>query len=64
MGNTFKLPNLQKYIQQEMKLDVVRLEGFNKANVDPKLAAGLSENVLSMASAYGLALAGARNCGN
>ena len=58
MGNTFKQPNLQKYIQQEMKLEVTRLEGFNKAFVDPKLAAGLSEHVLTMAAAYGLALQG------
>lgn len=58
MGNPFKLPNLQKYLQQELKLDVVRLEGFKRANTDGRLAAGLSENVLSLTTAYGLALQG------
>jgi len=58
MGNTFKLPNLQKYIQQELKMEVVRLEHFKKANIDGKLAAGLNEHILAMTGAYGLALQG------
>lgn len=58
MGNPFKLPNLQKYIQQELKMEVVRLEGFQKIQVDSKLAAGLNEHILSMGGAAGLALQG------
>ncbi len=58
MGNTFRLPNLQKYIQQELKMEVVRLEHFKKANIDGKLAAGLNEHILAMTGAYGLALQG------
>jgi len=58
MGNPFKLPNLQKYIQQELKMDVTRLESFKKATVDSKLAPGLNEHILGMAGAYGLALQG------
>lgn len=58
VGNPFKLPNLQKYLQQELKMEVVRLESFQKASSDSKLAAGLQENILSLPVAYGLALQG------
>jgi type IV pilus assembly protein PilM len=54
MGNPFKLPNLQKYLQQELKMDVVRLESFRHATVEK--AAAFSENILSMSTAYGLAV--------
>ena len=54
MGNPFKLPNLQKYLQQELKMDVVRLESYRMANVEK--AAAFSENILSMTAAYGLAV--------
>jgi type IV pilus assembly protein PilM len=53
MGNPFKLPNLQKYLQQELKMEVTRLESFRKATVEK--AAAFSENILSMATAFGLA---------
>jgi hypothetical protein len=54
MGNPFKLPNLQKYLQQELKMDVCRLESFKKATVEK--AAAFSENILSMSTAFGLAV--------
>jgi type IV pilus assembly protein PilM len=54
MGNPFKLPNLQKYLQQELKIEVVRLESYKQANVEK--AAAFSENILSMSAAYGLAI--------
>jgi type IV pilus assembly protein PilM len=54
MGNPFKLPNLQKYLQQELKMEVCRLESFKKATVEK--AAAFSENILSMSAAYGLAV--------
>lgn len=54
MGNPFKLPNLQKYLQQELKMDVERLENFRNANVEK--AAAFSESILSMTTAYGLAV--------
>lgn len=58
MGNPFKLPNLQKYIQQEMKMEVVRLENLKKIEVDAKLAPGLHEHILALGGALGLALQG------
>ncbi len=58
MGNPFKLPNLQKYLQQELKMEVIRLDNFRKMKSDSKLAAGLNEVILSMTTAYGLASQG------
>ncbi|MGN6367328.1 MAG: type IV pilus assembly protein PilM [Phycisphaerae bacterium] len=58
MGNPFKLPNLQKYLQQELKMEVVRLDGFRRVRTDGKLAAGFNEAALGMAAAYGLAVQG------
>jgi type IV pilus assembly protein PilM len=54
MGNPFKLPNLQKYLQQELKMEVVRVEQFQNANVEK--AAAFNEEILSMGAAYGLAV--------
>jgi type IV pilus assembly protein PilM len=57
VGGTFRLPGLQKYLQQNLSLDVERLDTIAAgAPVDPKLAATFNENLLSVISAYGLAL--------
>lgn len=59
LGGTFRLPNLVRYLQQNLQLDVVRVDSFRAgAPADPKQAAGFTENLLSLASAYGLALQG------
>ncbi len=57
LGNTFRLPTLQKYLQQNLQIDVERLDAFNAgAPDDGRLAAVLNDNIASMAGAYGLAL--------
>jgi type IV pilus assembly protein PilM len=58
MGNPFRLANLQKYLQQYLGLPVQRLEGFNKIEAESKLAAALSDQLLGVSVAYGLALQG------
>ena len=57
LGGTFKLPGLQKYLQQNLSMDVERLDNVS-ANppTDPKLVPTFNENLLSVVSAYGLAL--------
>ncbi len=59
LGGTFKLPNLLRYLQQNLQLEVERMDSF-RAGVpsDAKQAAGFNENMLSLAGAYGLALQG------
>ncbi|MDB5323912.1 MAG: pilM, partial [Phycisphaerales bacterium] len=57
LGNTFRLPTLQKYLQQNLQIDVERLDAFQAgAPADGRLAALLNDNIASMAGAYGLAL--------
>ena len=57
LGGTFRLPGLQKYLQQNLQLDVERLNGLSAgAPSDSKLATTFNENLLSLVGAYGLAL--------
>ena len=57
LGNTFKLPGLQRYLQQNLTLEVHRLDRLGTGALeDPKLAGLFSDNLLSSAGAYGLAL--------
>ena len=57
LGSTFKLPGLQKYLQQNLQLPVERIDAFAAgAPADPKLAAIFGDNLLSIVSAYGLAV--------
>jgi type IV pilus assembly protein PilM len=57
LGGTFKLPGLQKYLQQNLSLEVVKLDSLGQnPPTDAKVAATLNENILSAVSAYGLAL--------
>ncbi|HRK32025.1 MAG TPA: type IV pilus assembly protein PilM [Tepidisphaeraceae bacterium] len=57
IGGTFKLPGLQKYLQQNLQLDIERLDTVAAAPAqDSKIAPNFSENVLSLVTSYGLAV--------
>jgi type IV pilus assembly protein PilM len=57
LGGTFRLPGLQKYLQQNLQLEMVRIDHLSAgAPGDARMAALFSENILSSVSAYGLAL--------
>lgn len=58
VGSTFKLPGIQKFLKQQLQIEVAKPEGFNRLEVDNKIASEFSENALSMVTAYGLALQG------
>jgi type IV pilus assembly protein PilM len=60
LGNGFKLPGLQKFLQQNLNgLDVEKLEEFSKLTGDDvKNAPQFVENLPSFAVSYGLALQG------
>src|SRR3954447_6381402 len=59
LGGTFRLPGLQKYLQQNLQLDVERLDTISAApSADSKVAPTFNENILSIVSAYGLAIQG------
>ncbi len=59
MGNGFKLPGLQKFLQQNLSNEVGRLEGFDKlAGDEVKSAPQFQDNLASFAVAYGLGVQG------
>ena len=59
LGNGFRLPGLQKYLEQNLGLPVDRVDSFNKLSPSAAVnAPAFTENVLSFAVAYGLALQG------
>jgi type IV pilus assembly protein PilM len=57
LGGTFRLPGLQKYLQQNLQLEVHRVDRLGAGAPDNAQAAAIfNENLLSTISAYGLAL--------
>jgi type IV pilus assembly protein PilM len=59
VGNGFKLAGLQKFLQQNLQMDVERIDSFQALAGDTVLNAPLfQENLLSFAVSYGLALQG------
>jgi len=57
LGGAFKLAGLQKYLQQNLQLEVEKLNDFAAgAPADAKLATTFNQNLLSLTSAYGLAI--------
>lgn len=57
-GSTFRLPGLQKFLKQQLQLDVVRLDSFKRVHVEGKQEADFVEHTINFATAYGLALQG------
>lgn len=58
VGSTWKLPGLQKYLKQNLQMQVARPDGFAQLEVEDRRAAEFSSVAVNMATAYGLALQG------
>lgn len=59
LGNAFRLPGLQKYLQEKLQLEVRKLTGLERVKGEDVLSAPtFTENILSFAVATGLALQG------
>ncbi|HEY8751856.1 MAG TPA: type IV pilus assembly protein PilM [Tepidisphaeraceae bacterium] len=57
LGGTFRLPGLQKYVQQNLQIDVHRIDRLGAGTpADARAATSFNENILSSCSAYGLAI--------
>ncbi|HWE96792.1 MAG TPA: type IV pilus assembly protein PilM [Tepidisphaeraceae bacterium] len=57
LGGTFRLPGLQKYLQQNLQLEVTRIDRLAASTpAEARFAGMFNENILSAVSAYGLAL--------
>jgi len=60
LGNGFKLPGLQKFLQQNLNHEVEKVDAFQRLEGDEvKAAPQFQDNLASFAVAYGLALQGA-----
>jgi len=58
MGSTFRLMGLRKFLSQQLQMDVVRLDAFERLKIDGARESDLSAATLNFATAYGLALQG------
>jgi len=59
MGNAFRLPGLQKFLEEKLGLPVKRLQKYSRLTGDAVLnAPAFQENLGTFATAYGLALQG------
>lgn len=59
LGNAFRLPGLQKFLQEKLQLDVRKLSQMKRLEGDDVTGQPqFKENILSFAVAYGLALQG------
>lgn len=58
VGSTFRLPGLQKFLKQQLQLEVSRPDGFEQIVVEDRRQAALAEQAMNMFTAYGLALQG------
>ncbi len=59
LGNAFRLPGLQKFLSEKLQLEVKKLNKMERIDGDQVVAQqAFSENVLTFAVAYGLALQG------
>jgi len=59
LGNAFRLPVLQKFLGEKLGLEVRKLDKMQRLEGEEVLSAGIyTENILSFAVAYGLALQG------
>ena len=59
LGNAFRLPGLQKYLQEKLQLEVRKLAKLERVAGEEVLTAPtFTENLMSFAVAYGLALQG------
>ncbi len=61
VGSTFRLPGLQKFLKQQLQLEVIRPDSYKRIGVmDGKRESDFSHHALNMATALGLGAPGAR----
>src|SRR5437762_7853374 len=59
LGNAFRLPGLQKYLQEKLQLEVRKLVKLERVGGEEVVGSPtFKENVMGFAVAYGLALQG------
>ncbi len=62
LGNAFRLPGLQRFLAEKLQLDVRKLAKLERLGGETVLSSPVyTENILSFAAAYGLALQGLKH---
>ncbi len=58
VGSTFRLPGMQKFLKQQLQMEVIRPDGFKRVKIAGKEESAFAESAMNLATAYGLALQG------
>ena len=59
LGNAFRLPGLQKFLQEKLQMEVRKLQKLERTTGESVTSAPtFAENIMSFGVAYGLALQG------
>ena len=58
LGSTFRLPGLQKFLKQQLQMEVTRPSKFQRLSIEGKREADFADNAMNLATVYGLALQG------
>ena len=58
VGSTFRLPGLQKFLKQQLQMEITRPDGFQRIEMEGRREAAFAEHAMNMCTAYGLALQG------
>jgi len=58
LGSTFHLPGLRKFLSQQLQIEVVRLEGFQRLRVEGDRNAEFQAHAMELATAVGCGLQG------
>ncbi len=58
VGSTFRLPGLQKFLKQQLQMEVIRPQAFERIEIEGRRETEFADHTLNMATAYGLALQG------
>jgi type IV pilus assembly protein PilM len=61
LGNAFRLPGLQRFLAEKLQLDVRKLAKLERLNGEVLNSPTYSDNILSFAVAYGLAVQGLKH---
>jgi type IV pilus assembly protein PilM len=61
LGNAFRLPGLQRFLAEKLQLDVRKLAKLERLNGEVLNSPTYTDNILSFAVAYGLAVQGLRH---
>jgi type IV pilus assembly protein PilM len=58
LGSTFMLPGIRRFLKQQLQMNIYRLEEFKRLSPEGARAQDFKDNIVSLATAYGLALQG------